>query len=176
MTHWKELKVETKQYKIQINIKNNTEKTIKKGYSLVELLVVISILFIIVGGCILNLYKFHKQWSNNTNIDFCDNYILHVLQNSALYCKQQNASGRLEFCDKNKIRFYINEELVRVYEIPKEFEFMSSGVFNNNVKINNFGTIVTACTICYEDANKDVHDITIRVGSHYVKVKEYEKN
>ncbi|ABK62040.1 hypothetical protein [Clostridium novyi] len=160
---------------MEMMVNKNKLKIIKKGYSLVELLVIIGILFIIVGGCSLNLYKFHRQWSNNTNVDFCDNYILHVLQNSALYCKQQNVSGRLEFCDKNKIKFYINEELIRVYEIPKEFKFMSSGVFNNNVKINNFGTIITACTISYEDANKDVHDITIRVGSHYVKVKEYIK-
>ena len=156
---------------MEMIVNKNRLKTIKRGYSLVELLVVISILFIIVGGCALNLYKFHKQWSNNTNVDFCDNYILHVLQNSALYCKQQNTSGVLEFCDKNKIKFYINNELVRDYEIPEEFEFMNSFV----VLIDNFGVIFTACTISYEDVNKDVHNITIRVGSHYVKVKEYIK-
>ncbi|KGM97357.1 potassium transporter TrkG [Clostridium novyi A str. 4552] len=139
----------------------------RKGYSLVELLVVISILFMIIGGCVLNLYKFNKKWNNNTNVDFCNNYILHVLQNSSLYCRQQNVSCVLEFCNKNKINLFINHELVKVYEIPKELKFMNYFV----VKIDNIGTIITACTISYEDANKDVHDITIRVGSHYVKVK-----
>ncbi|CAG7840982.1 potassium transporter TrkG [Clostridium novyi B str. ATCC 27606] len=145
--------------------------SIKKGYSLVELLVVLSILFLIIGYCGVKCNKFKEVYSNNIEVDFCNNYILHMLQNSSLYCKNENKSGRLDFGFDNRVKFYCNEKLIKVYEIPKEFKFVNADLFNCNININNLGVIYTACRISYKDKKEKLHDITIRVGSHYVKVK-----
>lgn len=145
--------------------------SIKKGYSLVELLVVLSILFLIIGYCGIKCNKFKEVYSNNIEVDFSNNYILHMLQNSSLYCKNENKSGRLDFGFDNRVKFYCNEKLIKVYEIPKEFKFVNADLFNCNININNLGVIYTACRISYKDKKEKLHYITIRVGSHYVKVK-----
>ncbi|EES90791.1 prepilin-type N-terminal cleavage/methylation domain-containing protein [Clostridium botulinum] len=145
--------------------------SIKKGYSLVELLVVLSILFLIIGYCGIKCNKFKEVYSNSIEVDFSNNYILHMLQNSSLYCKNENKSGRLDFGFDNRVKFYCDEKLIKVYEIPKEFKFVNADLFNCNININNLGVIYTACRISYKDKKEKLHDITIRVGSHYVKVK-----
>ncbi|MCD3283579.1 prepilin-type N-terminal cleavage/methylation domain-containing protein, partial [Clostridium botulinum C/D] len=59
-------------------IKNQMK--IKKGYSLIELLVVLSIILLFIGYCGFKCNKFKEVYSNNIEVDFCNNYILHMLQ------------------------------------------------------------------------------------------------
>lgn len=158
---------------ILINAMNNKDNytEVKKGYSLIELLVVLSILFSMMGYLTLRINTFRDNCCNNIKVDFCNNYILNMIQNSSMYCKNKNKSGRLDFGFDSKVKFYCDEKLIQIYQIPKEFKFIETDLFENNIKINNLGVAYTACRIKYEDTKKKKHEITIRVGSHYVKVK-----
>lgn len=144
---------------------------IHKGTTLIELMVVLGVLVMIISFCITNYFKLYDSWTNSTNIDFCNNYILHMVKNSALYCKNENKSGYLLFTGKDKVKFYCDNKKIEEYEIPIEFRFINIESFNQRIGINNLGEILKACTINYEDIKGKVHIITIRVGTRYVQIK-----
>ncbi|QGU96818.1 prepilin-type N-terminal cleavage/methylation domain-containing protein [Clostridium bovifaecis] len=142
-----------------------------KGTTLIELILVLSVLVILMGFCITNYFKLYDNWANSTNIDFCNNYILHMLKNSAVYCENENKSGYLLFIGENKVKFYCDNKKIKEYKIPMGFRFINIESFNQRIGVNNLGEILKACTINYEDIKGKVHIITIRVGTRYAQIK-----
>jgi prepilin-type N-terminal cleavage/methylation domain-containing protein len=144
-----------------------------RGFSLIELVIVLSILVVIVGLGNMNLRVFHSNIINSTNVDYFNNKILHMISESALYCRWQNKSGYLLFSDDEKIvKFYCSNKRIRDYEVPKGFKFINTAHFNKRIEIDNLGAVITACTINYNDKKGDTHIITIRVATRYVQIKE----
>lgn len=143
----------------------------KKGLSLVELIIVLSILFTIISLCTINYFRLYNNWSNSANIDYCNNYILHMIKNSAVYCKYKNKSGYLLFGESEKVKFFCGNKKVNEYELPSGFKFIDTASFNQRISINNLGNVIKACTINYKDMKGKPHSITIRVATRYVQIK-----
>jgi prepilin-type N-terminal cleavage/methylation domain-containing protein len=142
-----------------------------KGITMIELIIALSILAMAIGVCITNYFKFYDSWTNSTSVDLCNNYILHMIKNSALYCKNKNKSGYLLFSEENKVKFFCGNKKIEEYEIPLEFKFKNTESFYKRININNLGEVLTSCTINYQDKQGELHRITIRVGTRYVQIK-----
>lgn len=144
----------------------------KKGFSLIEVLIVLSVLLIILSLGNINFRIFHSNVINSTTVSYFNNKILHIISESALYCKLQNKSGYLLFSDDGKkIKFFCNNIKVREYEVPGKFAFKDIENFYKRIGINNLGAVTQACTINYNDEKGVTHTITIRVATRYVQVK-----
>lgn len=143
-----------------------------RGITLIELVISLSIIFSIISICSINLIKVNKSFMNNVSVDFFNNYMLQIIGNSALYCKEHNRSGYLLFKEDNKtIKFFCNNSKVDEYKLPKGFEFVSPEVFQRKIEIDNLGMVIKACTINYIDSKDNMNTITIRVGTRYVQIK-----
>lgn len=143
-----------------------------KGVSLIELIIVLSILVTIVSFGSINFINLYRGMSNSINISYFDNKILHIISESTLYCKSKNKSGYLLFSDDyRKIKFFCNNLKVKEYEIPDKFMFINTDSFNKRIGINNLGSVTQACTINYKDEKGKTHIITIRVATRYVQIK-----
>lgn len=145
----------------------------KKGTTLIEIILVLSILAVLSSMTIRNYYCIYNTTLNNFSVDICSNSILHIVNDSKLYCKSKNKSGYLVFdCVKN-IKFYCGGNMVRSYTVPKGFKLKPLNSKNGKqiIDIDNLGNTGDACTICYSDRKGDNHFITLRVGTNYVQIK-----
>jgi prepilin-type N-terminal cleavage/methylation domain-containing protein len=143
-----------------------------KGFSLIELIIVLSIIVIIVGLSSINFVGLYNGSRNSTNVSYFNNKILHIISESALYCKSQNKSGYLLFSDDSKkIKFFCNNIKIKEYEAPNKFIFINTDSFHKRIGINNLGSVIQSCTINYIDEKGETHIITIRVATRYVQIK-----
>lgn len=143
-----------------------------KGMSLIELVIVLGILSMVIACSTYNYFNIYNNCSNSNSIDFCNNYILHSLENSALYCKGKNEWGYILFKEDNEMNFYCDNKKIEIYKIPSGFKFENRDEFGKMISIDNFGTIRKECTIKYNDKKGETHRITIRVGTRYVQIKK----
>lgn len=144
----------------------------EKGLTLIEILIVLSIVIITMLFANMNFNLFYRNVINNTNVNLLNNKILHIVSESSLYCKLQNKSGYLLFSDDGKkVKFFCNNIKINEYEVPNKFTFVDTESFYKRVGINNLGTVTEACTIRYKDGKEQIHTLTIRVGTKYVQIK-----
>lgn len=143
------------------------KKRFKKGYSLLEVIIVINITMIFTSFCIFNYYKFMRNIRNNMKVDICSNEIVKIIDYGKFYCKLNKGYGEIRLQDDGKLVFKCDDK-VRNYDLPKDFELYP---YPNRVIINGEGEIGKACSIYFYDERREKHCITIRVATNYVKVK-----
>ncbi|MCY6370333.1 prepilin-type N-terminal cleavage/methylation domain-containing protein [Clostridium ganghwense] len=143
----------------------------KKGTTLIEVVIVLSIISILSGISITNCYGIYNSTLNSFNVDICNNSILHIINDSKQYCKGKNKTGYLVF-DSRSITFHCGLT-VKSYEMPKEFKLESINTSSGKqlIYIDNLGNTSDACTITYKDRKGKNHFITLRVGTNYVQIK-----
>ncbi|MCY6354058.1 type II secretion system protein [Clostridium sp. ZS2-4] len=146
----------------------------KKGTTLIEIIIVLSILTVLSSMAIRNYYCIYNTVSNNFSVDMCSNSILHIINDSKQYCKSKNKSGYLVFDCIKSIEFYCGGNMVRSYTVPEGFMLkpLNSKGGSQIIHIDNFGNTGDACTICYADITGENHPITLRVGTNYVQIKQ----
>lgn len=145
----------------------------KKGTTLIEIILVLSILALLSGMTIRSYYCIYNTTLNNFSVDMCSNSILHIINDSKQYCKSKNKSGYLVFDCVKSIRFYCAGNMIRSYTVPEGFKLNPLNSKNGKqiIDIDNLGNTGDACTICYVDRKGDNHFITLRVGTNYVQIK-----
>ncbi|GAA0177238.1 hypothetical protein SH2C18_05040 [Clostridium sediminicola] len=148
-----------------INLKNKFYKN--KGLSLLEVIIVLSIIMIFTNFCVFNYYSFMKNIRNNMDIDICSNEIVKIVDYGKFYCKLNKDYGELRLQDDDKIVFKCDDK-VRYYGLPNDFQLYP---YPKRIIINGEGEIGKACSIYFYDERKVKHCITIRVATNYVKVK-----
>ena len=79
-----------------------------KGVTLIELITTLCLLSILISFSLISIV-YLKNYENNIDVDYCNNSILQLIDNSKLYCKKENSSGYIQF-DKlgNEVTFYCN--------------------------------------------------------------------
>lgn len=144
----------------------------KKGYTLIEVMVVIAIITIIFSYSFISL----KSYTNSTNdmeVKIFGNKLMNFIVNSKEYCRDKNQSGYLYFIStEDKIIFSCGMDKVNSLYLPEGFESLSINLAGSRVYIDNKGFTPDACTITFKDRKGGNHYATICVGSSYVDFKK----
>lgn len=133
----------------------------KKGYTLIELIVVVFILCILAGISSLS-FNIMNSTINTLKVNYAINDITNFLSYSKYYCKNNNVNGVI-FLRKEG-----NMELKSVYNNITSSEKISlpKGLkFTTNYQINcNSDGVLSSDTIYFYDKDNKGYKITISVG------------
>lgn len=143
----------------------------KKGFTLIELIVAISMVTILFGYSFMSLKSYSKN-TNDMDVNIFANTLMNFIVYSKEYCRDNNESGYLYFLsDKNKIIFCSSTSTLNNLYLPKGFGDLKLNLTQNKVSIDNKGFTKDACTINFKDREGGNHCVTICVGSSYVDIK-----
>jgi len=144
---------------------------IKKGFTLIEVVVVISIMTILFGYSLLNLRSFNRI-ENNIEVQLFGNTLVDFVINSKKYCKDNNLSGYIYFItNKNSAQFCCGTNVIGSVKLPVNFSELSVNRTGGKISIDNKGFSKDACTIKFKDREGDMHYITMCVGTANVEFK-----
>ncbi|MBP2031457.1 prepilin-type N-terminal cleavage/methylation domain-containing protein [Clostridium algifaecis] len=142
----------------------------KKGFTLIELIIVICIMSIIFSYSLINLGSIGSL-ENKIDVDVFDNELLCFINRAKVYCREKNVSGYIRFdLNRRNITFNNDIEEISKMDLPEKFNIISS-TGNNIIMINSSGVLGDSCSIEFKDRNGNRHCITICVGSFYAEVK-----
>lgn len=147
----------------------------KKGFTLIEIIVTMSIIAIVSSITILSLRNTYKI-RNSLDVEITKRGILNIILNSKNYCYINKVSGHLKFDAKNEeISFYDDSrnisEQMSIFTLPKGIDLEYSKDCVNEVNIGREGGLGEACTISFKDSYNNYYTVTICVGSFSVDVK-----
>lgn len=144
----------------------------KKGFTLMELIVVMAIISIIYGITYINISSY-KKIENKIDYENTNNLIISFMNNSKLRCKSSKTSGEIYFYQGNNvIEFRRGLELIDKFVLPIGFKINSINIPSNKVSINSLGYSYDAGTLIYIDREGTQHIITMTVGQDYAEIKD----
>jgi len=146
----------------------------RKGFTLIEIIIVIAIMSIVSGVSVLSV-RYYKAVNNSLDADYYCNAVVNFINNSKMYCRENSCSAIVTF-DKqnNQIKLVNGIKVVNKLVLKDKITlFRFTGRVNNTyIVINSEGYSNDAFTIILKDNNSIKHEITMRVGTAYVKIKE----
>ncbi|OPJ63219.1 prepilin-type N-terminal cleavage/methylation domain-containing protein [Clostridium oryzae] len=151
----------------------------KKGYTLVELLIAMSIISII-SMLFIGSIETYKKYNNKVLVDYCNSSIVMFINDAKQFSKAHNCTSYIMFSmSKQSIELKRKGvkpelELIKKFYLPKGFKFNSIKLKSSNrfIMVDHDGNTSDAGTISYEDMEKDIKKISICVGSFSVDIKE----
>ena len=128
----------------------------KKGYTLIELIVVIGILAIISGIISLNVMKI-KEIVNRVALEDSVSEVRGLLSFGKSYCRRNRVNGKF-IIDSNKMYFIVQEFQYKINKSTEEKIGLSLGKDNMELKVDKEGYITTGNTIVigYKGKHKEV--------------------
>lgn len=142
-----------------------------KGFTLIEMTLCLSIIFIIFSYSLINYSGFSKL-QNKIYSETFGSSLINFINNSKRYCREHNNGGYIYFdLDKNYITFNSGIDRVYILKVPDGFK-LTSVRDNNKIEIDSRGVTESACTIEYIDRKGESHFVSMCVGSAYVEFKE----
>jgi prepilin-type N-terminal cleavage/methylation domain-containing protein len=146
--------------------------SIKNGYTLIELITVISII-LIISGFSFSYYSHHMKLCNYVDIEYCSESIVYIVDHTKQYCRENGVSGYVLFdFSNNAVSSSCSGKRLNKFYLPNGCKLYRINAKNNMVDINNNGLTGDACTIIYKDKNGLNHHITICVGSSNVEIQD----
>ena len=152
----------------------------KKGYTLIELIVVLSIISIISSITVVNVVKF-KDKMEMIEFNSVANEVKSLLSFAKSYCRKNNVQGKiLVGINRKTITFEVtNKEapITKTIELNKNVEVgsnfkVSSSITSDNNQITDEGYIKSAGTITLTHKSNKQIKITISVGSDIIRSYE----
>ncbi|WP_446899342.1 pilus assembly FimT family protein [Clostridium sp. LBM24168] len=142
----------------------------ERGFTLIELLIALGMMSIIFSYSLINLGAFGSL-KNDIEVNTFDNEILHFINRSRIYCRDNNIRGYIHF-DLNNKNMTFNSGTKRVFRInfPKDF-ILRVNIDDKKINISSRGMVENACSIEFKDRKENMHCITVCVGTFcgYVK-------
>lgn len=149
--------------KMMLNKTRKLQK--KKGYTLIELLASLTIIVVILSIGV-SLTRNVKTIINNQNLNRCSTSIVNIINYSKLYCRKADKVGFLNIDNiSNEIYLYAGGKIVEDYHMPQGFRIETQG----QILIDSNGVTIDACTIRYYDEFDKVHNISMCVGTAFVR-------
>lgn len=142
----------------------------KGGYTLVELVAVISIVMILASIGLLTLNYFNRiEKQVEFNVASCE--VRALLSYGKKYCKKNNTEGAFIINNtENKFKFMkSNSELWFVKDInySKNITLLAPGT----IKVDRDGYITTACTVYIKGDDGKIEEITVGVGNDIITME-----
>ena len=148
-----------------------------KGYTLIELIVVMGIFFMLVGGGLISTGQV-VNYQNTLEVEGCKNNILVFINKSRLYCRNKSRGGEILFDTiNNEIRFKMGTSILDRISMPRGFKLkdINPASGKNYISIDKEGFTKDACTIWFLDKFKDSDNrLTICSGTWYLEIKKKE--
>jgi prepilin-type N-terminal cleavage/methylation domain-containing protein len=146
----------------------------RKGFTLIEIILIIAIMSIVSGVGALSI-RYYKTVNNSLDADYYCNAVVNFINNSKMYCRENYCGAIVNFDKgKNEIKLVNGIKVVNKLMLKDKITlFGFTGRVNNTyIVINSDGYSNDAFTIILKDNNSIEHEITMRVGTAYVKIKE----
>ncbi|WP_035290138.1 type II secretion system protein [Clostridium sp. KNHs214] len=142
----------------------------KKAYTLIEILIVISLISLIYCGTMFTYRNFNKV-KKNLDMNFYANNIVLFINKCKSYCKSNGVNGTIQrFEQENGLVFTYNSQRIDTLTLPSDIQIENINIEREKIEISSLGFTSSACTIklnnCYEKKR-----VTIEVGTGYTKVK-----
>lgn len=153
-----------------LNLKRRIGSNKNKGFTLIEMLVVIGIIATFLSFSLINFGAYRKL-TNKVDSEIFSNSLLNFINNSKEYCRDNGSGGYIYFnCDNDVITF--NCGLKEIYRLPLPEGFEMNKVRDDNkIQIDNRGITADACTINFKDREGTMHSMGMGVGTAYVEIK-----
>lgn len=148
-----------------------TDKIKRRGFTVIELLLVLSIFSILLSFSLVNLSTFNN-FKNKIDVDLTNNNILDFINKSKTYCRDKKGEGGYIYFDtrNNEITFNVGLDEIFKLKLPEGF-VLNPVRDDNRIKIDNMGITEDACSIKFKDRKGEMHCITMCVGTAYVDIK-----
>lgn len=146
----------------------------RKGFTLIEMILVISIMSII-GGCSFVSLKYYNTVKNRVDAQYYCNAIVSFINNSKMYCRENSSSATVTFdIQRNEMKLEKGIKIVNKLTFENKIALyqITGRQSNGDIIIDNKGFSNDACTITLKDNNLVEHEITMRVGTGYVKINK----
>ena len=144
----------------------------KRGYTLIELIVVLAIITILMLPT-LNISKSYREVIGRVKGKSIINDISNLISYGKHYCRYYSSYGVIEInSSKGKITFKDTSEkskIIKTITLEDGFRFVS----NNSLSINKIGHIQSA-TIRIMDKKGQLYKVTISTGVDTVNIYEGE--
>ncbi|MCJ7689248.1 MAG: type II secretion system GspH family protein [Clostridiaceae bacterium] len=146
----------------------------RKGFTLIEMILVLAIMSLVSGVCVVSVGHY-KTMENSVDADYYCNAVVDFINNSKMYCRENACSVIVTFDKvKNEIRIANGMKVVNKLVLKNKITLYKFTGRNSNTQIviDNKGYSNDAFTIILKDNNSIKHEITMRVGTAYVKINE----
>jgi len=146
----------------------------RKGFTLIEMILVLSIISII-GGCSFISLKYYKTVINKLDADYYCNATVSFINNSKMYCRENSCSAIVTFdIPRNEMKLENGLKMINKLTFSNKITLyqVTGRQINGDIVIDNKGYSNDACTITLKDNNLVDHEITMRVGTAYVKINK----
>lgn len=151
-----------------------TRNVVKRGYTLIELIVVLGILSIIMAIIYPNLMVYHNKRAD-VDLQYTVDEIIQFINAGKIYARSiqgiSNSNIMIKFSNE-KILMNKGTSTVKSIKVPNTIKkiVLSDGI--NSLEINRFGEIRKAKSINIYDFRGRYETITIKVGTSYVSRKK----
>ena len=146
----------------------------RKGFTLIEIIIVLLIMSIIVGCSVISA-AYYKTIKNKVDAEYYCNAIVSFINNSKSYCRENSCSATVTFdIARNEIRLKNGINMVNKLVLSNKITLyeVNGRRTNKDIVIDNKGFSNDACTIFLKDNNSIEHEISMRVGTAYVKINK----
>lgn len=143
----------------------------KKGFSLIELLVVMSIIAVVASLSLLGISKYNNI-KNEVDLNMTESSILGMINYGKQYCREKEKPGFVLFdIVENEVGFYNQNRRIDGFKLPSEIKIEGINTNFNRIDIDKYGITSDAGTILLRDGNNKIFSITINVGAGYAEIK-----
>lgn len=149
----------------------------KRGYTLIELIIVLSIITLFSSIAMINVGKF-KERMDNIEFNNLENEVKSLLSFGKSYCRKNKVPGKIIVgADRKTITFQVTNSsfpITKTIKLNDDMEIgsnfsSSSSITKDENNINDEGFIKSAGTIVLTNKNKKRIEITISVGNDIIR-------
>lgn len=144
----------------------------QKGFSLIELLAVLSIFSILLGIALVNFTQYNKNLMN-MDVDIYKNSLLSFINSAKQYCREKNKEGTITIdLYRSEMEFRVEGEKIDELITPSRVKLYDTTAAQSKLQIEADGMTASACSIWFKDEKGGLYKISIYVGTAYVEIKE----
>lgn len=144
----------------------------KKGFTLIELMVTMALISIITATSLICLKGF-KELKEKTEMDHAVNSVVEFINAAKSFSRNNNCSTNINISgNKDELELYSNIEKVKFCKLPRGIKITRVTSDGDDIKINNVGKAINACTLTLNNDGSLTREITIKVGTGYVSEKK----
>lgn len=144
----------------------------KKGFTLIEIMVTMALLSIITATSLICLKGF-KELKEKTEMDHAVNSVVEFINAAKSFSRNNNCSTNINISgNKDELELYSNIEKIKFCKLPRGIKITRVTSDGDDIKINNVGKAINACTLTLNNDGSLTREITIKVGTGYVSEKK----